>query len=387
MAQSDTTTALAVAINANVPVLLWGPPGQGKTSVINQIAESYGLTLETVIASIRDPSDFAGLPVIDPVTKTVTLAHPKWAANLQAAESEKPGSAVQFFDEISTAPGAVQAALLRPILDKTVGDCFMGFGVRTVAAANPADIAAGGYDLAPPISNRFVHLDWELTAQQVREGFTTGWPTVDIPTTDPEAVAGRVNYIKGIVGAFLATRSDLLTVMPKDSSDANKGFPTPRSWENAAMLHAYALEAGVNETVIALLIKGVVGESAGIEYISYYDNLDLPDPEAILADPTKYVAPREREDKVYAVAGAVYNAAMQPHPNRKGRLTQALSFFGHLASTHSDISYVYARTMMQWARAEKQKGNGQGDPDAGFEIPSDILKKFADLFSRMGIDK
>lgn len=58
----DTCAALAIAMSAGAPVLLWGGPGVGKTSVIEQIAEIHGWHLETVIASICDPTDFKGMP-------------------------------------------------------------------------------------------------------------------------------------------------------------------------------------------------------------------------------------------------------------------------------------------------------------------------------------
>jgi len=35
----ETYLALGVCVEANVPVILWGPPGQGKTSVIRALAE------------------------------------------------------------------------------------------------------------------------------------------------------------------------------------------------------------------------------------------------------------------------------------------------------------------------------------------------------------
>ena len=58
----DTCSALAIALSAGAPVLLWGGPGVGKTSVIEQIAGLHGWHLETVIASICDPKDFKGMP-------------------------------------------------------------------------------------------------------------------------------------------------------------------------------------------------------------------------------------------------------------------------------------------------------------------------------------
>src|ERR1700761_775365 len=62
--QAAAVEALGVAVAARVPVLLWGAPGTGKTSVIRAMAQAMGLPCEAVIASIREPSDFAGLPIV-----------------------------------------------------------------------------------------------------------------------------------------------------------------------------------------------------------------------------------------------------------------------------------------------------------------------------------
>ncbi len=139
----STVVSLSIAIQARIPVLAWGPPGVGKTATITAVAEALGLPVEVVIASVREPSDFAGLPVIR--DDGVRMEPPAWARRLAAA-----GRGIVFFDEVSTAPPAVQAALLRVVLDRVVGDLALPSGVAIVAAANPPEQAAGGWDLSPP---------------------------------------------------------------------------------------------------------------------------------------------------------------------------------------------------------------------------------------------
>lgn len=152
----DTTTeprpdiqleALTLAVAADLPVLLWGEPGIGKTAALTQLATALDLPLTTVIASVHEPSDFSGLPVVgdDPAEQGVPMAPPDWAVRLVRA-----GRGLLFLDELSTAPPAVQAALLRLVLERRIGALRLPPGVRIVAAANPRSSAADGWELSPP---------------------------------------------------------------------------------------------------------------------------------------------------------------------------------------------------------------------------------------------
>jgi hypothetical protein len=339
----DTAKALGICIVSNTPVILWGSPGEGKTSVIEQIAHHYQLHMETVIASICEPSDFAGLPVVDSATGTVNYAPPQWARNLANCEA---GRGLAFYDEVSTAPPANQAAMLRPILSNVVGNLDMGREVRSVAAANPADIAAGGWELAPPMANRFVHLDWSLPASVIRDGFAMGFDPVPLLTPSAESVERNVKAAKVLVGTFIASHSELKSVLPKDSSEeAGHAFPTPRSWEMAAKLYGFALASGADAGVIGILLRGAVGPAAAGEFMTYAEHLDLPDPEVLIADTSKFVVPKDRGDKVYAIAGSILGALVG------NKTSERWVAVGHLlgmmaAADHADLAYTYGR---RWA--------------------------------------
>src|SRR4029450_4265501 len=161
--------ALVVAVRARVPVLLWGSPGTGKTSVVRALGDALGWPVEVVIGSIREPADFAGLPVVS--DGAVEMAPPAWARRLFEA-----GEGLLFLDELTTAPPAVQAAMLRGALARVVGDLALPPDVRVVAAANPPGEAADGWELAPPLANRLVHLDWPVDAKSVAAGIAFGFP-------------------------------------------------------------------------------------------------------------------------------------------------------------------------------------------------------------------
>ena len=137
---------LETMIQAGVPTLVWGAPGVGKTAHIRAVASKQGWQLIEIIASLHDPTDFNGLPVLH--NGGVRFAPPDWVYQF-----EEQGQGILFLDELTTAPPTVQAALLRLVLERKVGAHSLPAGVRIVAAANPPDIAASGWELSPPLAN------------------------------------------------------------------------------------------------------------------------------------------------------------------------------------------------------------------------------------------
>ncbi len=287
-------TVMQAAGRAGVAVLLWGPPGVGKSSVMESVADAEGLVMETVIASLREPSDFAGLPVVR--EGGVDLEPPAWAVRLAQA-----GEGLLFLDELSTAPPAVQAALLRVVLDRTVGDLPLPAGVRVVAAANPPDQAADGWDLPAPTANRFLHIDYRPSLDAWLDGMVTGF-TAPVPgrvlTPSTALRAGA----RAQVSAFIRTRPDLLHQFPKDESGAGRAWASRRTWTMAADVLAL-LDPG--DTAACLLaVSGLVGEGPGVEFMAWREHQDLPDPAEVLDDPQSVPWSTMEPDRVWAILTA-----------------------------------------------------------------------------------
>lgn len=293
--------AIGIAIQAGIPVLIWGPPGVGKTATINAVGEKLSLPVETIIASIREPSDFAGLPVVR--DEGVVMEPPAWAKRLARA-----GRGILFIDEISTAPPAVQAALLRLVLDRVAGDLPLPDGVSVVAAANPPEQAAGGWDLSASLANRFCHLVWNSDVQAWVDGMVSGWPAPDVPILSDGWEAG-IPASQMMVAAFIRHRPNLLLQVPQEESRAGKAWPSPRTWTMAARLSAAAQSADAGDDVEMFLVAGCVGEGPALEFLSWRRELDLPDPEEVLKNPSKFRLP-ERGDQAFAVLAAVVSAAI-----------------------------------------------------------------------------
>lgn len=303
--RSDTQLeALTLAVAADLPVLLWGEPGVGKTAALTQLAASLNLPLTTVIASVHEPSDFSGLPVIgdDPATQGVPMAPPDWAVRLVHA-----GRGLLFLDELSTAPPAVQAALLRLVLERRIGSLRLPAGVRIVAAANPRSSATDGWELSPPLANRFVHLQWTHDHEVVVRGLGGTWPRGKLPRLDPERLPEAVTFARRAVCGLLSARPGLVHRLPTSEAGRGGPWPSPRSWEMTLRLIAFAAAADTSREVLSMLVRGVVGDGPGLELLAGLDRMDLPDPEVLLADPATAVLP-ERGDLRQAVLDAVVEA-------------------------------------------------------------------------------
>ncbi|NJP93650.1 AAA domain-containing protein [Nonomuraea sp. FMUSA5-5] len=362
---------MAIAVSAGVPTLLWGSPGTGKTSAVVALAASLNWPIEVVIGSIREPSDFAGLPVIS--DGAVRLTPPAWAQRLAAA-----GHGLLFLDELTTAPPAVQAAMLRVVLERVVGDVRLPDKVQVVAAANPPDEAADGWDLAPPLANRLVHLNWPVDGRHIARGLAVGFPAPSLSGFAQPPSREQVMEARATVAAFLELRPTLALQVPSNggargpsggapgagghgmgTGGGGQGWPSPRSWEATAKLMAACKAAGAPDDVLAVLVTGAVGEGAALEFLSWRDHLDLPDPAAVLANPDAFELPR-RGDRAFAVLTSVVAVAVSAGDVE--RWDAAWRVIAKAARTAPDVATLAARTLAAHRPA------GARIPDALLEL-------------------
>ncbi len=340
-AQATAVEALGISVAAQVPVLLWGAPGTGKTSAIRAMSDAMGWHCETVIAAIREPSDFSGLPVVSASADgsgavEVQMAPPRWAQRLATI-----GQGLLFLDEISTAPPSVQAALLRVVLERVVGDLPLPDGVVVVAAANPPEQAADGWDLSAPLANRFCHLDWVVEPAAFAEGLVGGFrtPTVAALPADWEA---SMTATRSLISAFITVRPGLACELPTDAARAGRGWPSPRTWDMVARLWAAARSVDASTEAETALITGAVGEGAGVELLMWHLAMDLPDPEAVLADPAGFEIP-DRGDRTHAIVSSVAAAvAANPTPER---WLAGWEVLGRVGESAPDVAAVAARVL------------------------------------------
>lgn len=260
-----------------VPVLIWGQPGVGKSSFIEKFHKEDFPVL-TMIASLHDPTDFNGLPMLS--DGRMEFAPPSW---VRIFEETKKG--ILFLDELTTAPPAVQAALLRLVLERKVGQYPLPKEVRIVAAANPPDIAASGWELSAPLANRFVHIDWDLSADTyanaLRQGYQFGTDEDYRPYSIDEKHHHKCSQIwRKIVADFLDLQPESAISKPPPGEYS---YASPRTWDFAIALMATCDICGLapeprnrhtrlSETFVNLL-EGAVGKGVATAFLAHLASL------------------------------------------------------------------------------------------------------------------
>jgi hypothetical protein len=285
-----------------------------------------------------EPADVIGVPMPTEDGKFYRHAVPTWAYELSIERiQDKP--AVLVLDELSTAPPAVQAPALRIVHERKVGEIPLGPAVRIVAMANPTDTSAGTFDLTAAMANRLCHIPWGMDVRYWTQAKRRGFPPPDI-VTPPDGWKDRIGHWANLTSTFCEVRPECAQNEPKGDDERGRGWPSHRSWEMADTLLAVAEAFG--EDVQAQLLTGAVGEATAHELLTWVRNLDLPQPEDVLADPTIVKEPPPGQDhRMYAILGGVLNIVR----TRKGdepTWIAACNVVAHICQFVPDLALPFA---------------------------------------------
>ncbi len=265
---------------SHTPVMVWGPPGIGKSQLVADVAVRHGVPIIDVRLSQMEPSDLRGIPFR-------TEDRVEWAVPAMLPHATRHGPAgILFLDEISSAAPTVSAAAYQLILDRRLGEYQVPDGWAIFAAGNRQGDRSVTYAMPAPLANRFSHYELEVNLDD--------WITWA--------------YAKGIDArliAFLRFRPELL--FDFDPAQNPIAFPSPRSWEFA---HRALQKFGDRVDLMVGSLQACVGPAAGIELSAYIDNLDsLPDLDAIIRG--EVVDVPDSIDLQYAIASSLVARAIQ----------------------------------------------------------------------------
>lgn len=235
-------------------VMMWGPPGIGKSQAVAQIASRIErdtgkkVNMIDIRLLLFNPVDLRGIPTANDSRTLAVWLKP------QIFDLD-PGDEIVnivFLDEISSAPQSVQAAAYQITLDHKVGEHKLPENCLVVAAGNRVTDKSVAYKMPKALANRLMHIEIESSAES--------WNSWAVRKGINEKITG-----------FLSFRPDYL--MCFDPANDELAYPTPRSWEMASSILDTVSDD--IDTVFTLL-AGVVGVGVAAEMRSWdriYDKL------------------------------------------------------------------------------------------------------------------
>lgn len=344
--------------NWGVNLLIEGPPGSAKSSLVRSVAHKSGLNVETIIASTRAPEDFAGLPFPSAKGSYIERLVDRWIQNLLDADG-----GVAFIDEFNTAPSAVQAATLRVTFERKAGDQSLPKRARVIAAQNAVGDAADGHDIPAPAANRFIHLSWAGPALDDWHDWILGGAEVIENDTECKGIAeakaeeARVMQFwpdafaraRGLVVGFTRSLPGEVYRQPKAGDpQSSKAWASWRSWELAFRALAGSEVHGLPAEESERLLAGAVGDAAAIKFLRFIADADMPVIADVLDGKVKFT-PDHRQDRTVAVYASCAALVADPGADKtllKTRLPRMWKLLDSQLGHAADLTIPAARTLV-----------------------------------------
>lgn len=279
------------------PAFIWGPPGIGKSELVEGICNDLGGVMYDLRLGQMEPTDIRGIPfynkdgengegvmdwaqpvdlpqaqqlVIDAIESERKRVDELLASKNKddVAQGKKDAErtveempvVILFLDEMNSAPPSVLAAAYQLILNRRIGKYVLPDNVVMLAAGNRESDKGVTFRMPTPLANRFVHFEMKVSFD------------------DWFAWAVKNNVHKDVVGYLNFAKQDLYDFDAKSSSRA---FATPRSWVFVSDLIA---DDNLDNRTVTDLVAGTVGEGLALKFVAHRKVAGcMPNPSDILA--------------------------------------------------------------------------------------------------------
>ena len=276
---SDTIWPL---VYANIPVMIYGPTGIGKSTVVRselipRIEREFGTTIShDTRLSTKDIVDGTGMPVIVKEEMATYWTRPAFIPR------DDGNMHVFLYDEFGHASIQLQQMTYSLVLDRALGGYPLPKLNRILLASNTRTDGGGDNKMLKPLENRMAHVMVENDAPGLIEKLKIwGW--------DSRLVA------------FLTLRPGEI----HNVSQTDPSFSTPRSLE---MLNNVlkSLPVDAKNNTLENVSQAIVGDGFTRQFMTFITNLgaNLPKLPEILANPSKAKVPQDPHFQ-YVVAAAI----------------------------------------------------------------------------------
>jgi hypothetical protein len=244
-------------------VCVVGSPGIGKTRVIESSCSKAGFE-EFIVDHpvLSEPTDTKGLPGISAGSKYAEFFPFKSHARLLNATRRT----LYFIDDLGQATDIMQAAFMRLLEDRMIGDSPIPDCVSIVAATNRRGQGAKVSGMLEPVKGRFSSLVWAVACRKE-------WSVWACETGLDPSIISYVSWKEEHFNKFVP-------------SPEMVNCPTPRTWHKASNILQGTHTGKLSDKLLSKMVCGAVGPEAGMGYWAFRSIFrDLPNPEKFIADP------------------------------------------------------------------------------------------------------
>lgn len=310
------------------PVFIWGPPGIGKSSLVQEFAAQVGLPCVSLLGSQLAPEDIIGVPQI--VDGTSVFRPPR-----SIARSEPY---CLFLDELNACSHEVQKAFYSLIHERRIGEYVLPAGSIVIGAGNRAQDSAIVKPMSSALLNRMLHVHLRVSHREwLRWAHGAG--------------------IHPLVLEYIQTRPDHLWSQPPKHEEP---FSTPRSWHILSdALHGYG--DGLTDAYLEALAFGCVSPHHAGQFKAFVKQLrSRYELAAILKGETGWPHAPEDRDVLYFLSQSFRAHLIKELPAEKASVSPAQRELAHtgkaLITDLSRISFEMAQMVVA-----KQAGEGLAD--------------------------
>ncbi len=304
------------------PVFIWGPPGSGKSSIVQHFAESLGLPCVSLLGSQLAPEDIIGVPQIkDGVSR---FCPPAMIARTDPY--------CLFLDELNACSHEVQKAFYSLIHERRIGEYVLPRGSIVIGAGNRAQDSAIVKPMSSALLNRLVHVHLRVSHRDWLE-----W-------------AGE-NQIHELVIRYIQNRPDQLTSEPPKHEEP---FSTPRSWHMLSdSLHEYG--AGITDQALDVVAYGCLSPHHATQFKGFVKQLRSRYAlNSILKGDEKWPSDPKDRDVLYFLVQSFRAQLLKELPPQRDALSSSARELAHAAKgLLKDLSLISLEMAQMVVQEEK----------------------------------
>lgn len=287
--------------------MLWGTRGVGKSSIVRQVAEHYGVPLVDLRLTTIEPVDIRGAIYADDELERTVWFPPEFLPG-----ADQPAG-ILFLDELTAADQRLQISAYSLILDRRVGHYVLPDGWQIVAAGNASFHGAVCHDMGTALADRMFHFNVQTAidaflAHAVAHGFA------------PEVMA------------YLKIRPDKLDDTATQLANDHLVGASPRGWEDVSSV----LKSNLSEAAKKVFVQGRIGAANAAEFFGVLREIQAG------ADVVKLLAARRGDETVAllprsldALYGLVYG--LLGAAGDEARLARALEIVEQLPEARGPV--------------------------------------------------